>query len=98
MPDPVVSRLQAWIDDHQEEMIEDLRAVLRIPSLESEPLPNAPFGQSNRDALDWMLGKASDAGMTTIDLEGYCGYADFGSGEKMVMSLGHLDVVPVGAG
>ena len=98
MSDAVVGKLQRWVEEHQEEMIEDLRALLRIPSLESDAMPNAPFGAENRKALDWMLGKAGDAGMVTTDLEGFAGFAEFGSGEKMVMSLGHLDVVPVGDG
>ncbi len=98
MSDPVIVALQKWIDDHQDEMIEDLRELLQIPSLESEALPQAPFGPENRRALDWMLEKATKAGMTSTDLDGYCGYADFGSGDQLVMSLGHLDVVPVGPG
>lgn len=98
MPELVVEKLQAWIDDHRDEMIDSLREVLRIPSLESEALPNAPFGAENRKALDWMLQRAESSGMKTTDLEGYCGFAEFGSGDKMVMSLGHLDVVPVGPG
>ncbi len=36
--------------------------------------------------------------MTTKDLDGYAGYGDFGQGDRLVMSLGHLDVVPVGPG
>src|ERR1044072_7568537 len=35
--------------------------------------------------------------MRTKDLDGYVGYAEFGEG-PLVMSLGHLDVVPVGPG
>lgn len=98
MADVDVARLHAWLADHESELLDDYRALLRIPSLEAEPAPGAPFGPANREALDWMLGKAKDAGMATKDLDGYCGYAEFGSGEKMIMSLGHLDVVPVGTG
>lgn len=94
----VVSQVQAWLRDHESEMLADFQAILRIPSLEADPLPNAPFGQANRDALDWALSKAEEAGMMTKDLEGYCGYAEFGNGKGMVMTLGHLDVVPVGPG
>ena len=36
--------------------------------------------------------------MRTKDLEGYIGYAEFGEGERLIMSLGHLDVVPVSEG
>ncbi len=94
----VVTQLQDWIEANKEGMVADLQEVLRIPSLEAEAGPGAPFGTANREALDWMLGKATAAGMATTDLEGYCGYAEFGSGTGMVMSLGHLDVVPVGPG
>src|SRR5690606_34991166 len=45
-----------------------------------------------------MLGKSQEAGMKTADIEGYCGWAEYGAGQAMVMSLGHLDVVPVGPG
>jgi succinyl-diaminopimelate desuccinylase len=79
-------------------MLADLQAVLRIPSLEEPGLPGAPFGAANKQALDLVLGMASSAGMRTVDLDGYCGYAEFGSGPGMVMTLGHLDVVPVGPG
>ncbi len=91
-------QVQEWLRSHEESLINDLRSLLRIPSLEAPALPNAPFGQANRDALDFMLGLAKTSGMTTADIEGYCGYADFGSGPSLLMSLGHLDVVPVGPG
>lgn len=98
MVDPTVEKLQSWIESHNDEMIEDLRSLLRFASIEGEPSEGAPFGKENREALDWMLGKASAAGMETKDIEGYVGYGEFGSGDKMVMTLGHLDVVPVGPG
>ncbi|MDI9636539.1 Sapep family Mn(2+)-dependent dipeptidase [Kamptonema cortianum] len=94
----LVNDVQAWVENHHDEMLADLQAILRIPSSESAAEPNAPFGSENRRALDYMLERANDSGMKTTDLEGYAGYAEFGSGEKMVMTLGHLDVVPVGPG
>lgn len=94
----VVKALQEWLEGKEDEMLADYRGLLQIPSLEEDALPNAPFGKGNRDALDYMLGLSSKAGMETKDLEGYAGYADFGSGKGMVMTLGHVDVVPVGPG
>ncbi|RYG23882.1 M20 family peptidase [bacterium] len=79
-------------------MLDDTVAMLRIPSLEAEPAPNAPYGVENRRALDLALELSKASGMRTVDLEGHIGYAEFGSGDKMVMSLGHLDVVPTGPG
>lgn len=98
MTDADVAGLHAWLADHEAELLSDYQELLRFPTLEAEAEPGAPFGAANKQALDWMLAKAATAGMRTTGIEGYCGYAEFGSGEKMVMSLGHLDVVPVGTG
>lgn len=98
MPDPIVANLHAWLDDHAAELLESTRALLRIDSVEGPAEPNAPYGKGNRAALDLALGWATQSGMRTVDLEGHLGYAEFGQGERLVMSLGHLDVVPVGDG
>lgn len=94
----IVSQVQAWLRAQEAQMLADYRAMLQIPSLETDPEPGAPFGPENRKALDLALQWAADAGMTTTDMDGYCGYADFGAGKGLLMTLGHLDVVPVGPG
>src|SRR5579863_4271263 len=98
MSNPIVVSAQAWLREHETELLEDYRAMLRIPSLEAEAQPRAPFGKANREALDLALALSVKYGFKTADIDGYCGYAEFGKGEKMVMSLGHLDVVPTGPG
>ncbi len=89
-----------WIDDHKDQMIEDLRGALRFRTLESAPLPGAPFGRPVRECLDYTLGKADALGLKTRDLDGYCGLidADAGEGSEMLGILCHLDVVPEGTG
>lgn len=96
--DPIVQSLHDWLRAHEQELLEDTRAMLRFPSIETEALPNAPYGEANRQALDFALQRANEWGMKTTDLEGHLGYAEFGSGDRLIMSLGHLDVVPVGPG
>lgn len=96
-PEPVASA-QAWLEAHEQELIEDTREILQIPSVEGEPEPNAPFGHSLREALDWALAKSESWGFRCRDVEGYAGHAEFGDAKPMVMALGHLDVVPVGTG
>lgn len=98
MPDPIVAKLHEWLRAHESELLADTQAMLRIPSLESAPKPNAPYGEENRQALDLALGLARDSGMTTRELEGHIGWGEIGQGDRLVMSLGHLDVVPVGPG
>src|SRR5687767_4981273 len=96
--DPEVKKLYQWVDDHQDEIVNALRGVLQIPSLEADPLPNAPFGQPVRDALDYTLALCEQLGFRTKDVGGYAAHAEFGEGEEMVAALGHLDVVPEGDG
>jgi succinyl-diaminopimelate desuccinylase len=86
-----------WLAAHEDDLVRDTRSMLRIPSIEGDPAPNAPFGAANREALDLALKLAQDDGFRTVDLEGYIGYAEFGEG-PLILSLGHLDVVPVGDG
>jgi succinyl-diaminopimelate desuccinylase len=98
MSDPIVSDIQRRLREYEQALLEDTRALLRIPSVQAEPAEGAPFGPANRAALDFVLNLAGGWGIKTTDLEGYIGYADIGQGRKLIMSLGHLDVVPVGPG
>ena len=93
-----ISKLHDWLASHEDELINTTRDILRIDTIEEPAEPNAPYGQGNRKALDYMLNLSQSVGMKTTDLEGHLGYADFGQGERLVMTLGHLDVVPVGPG
>ena len=87
MPDPTVARLHEWLCEHETELLKDTIDMLRIPSLESDPEPNAPFGKENRRALDLALSLGNRYGFKTKDIEGYCGYAEFGSGKPLIVSL-----------
>jgi succinyl-diaminopimelate desuccinylase len=98
MRDPMVGKIQDWLRSHDQELLQDTIRMLRIPSLEDNALPNAPFGEANRQALDLALELSEKAGFKTKDLEGYIGFGEFGQGRRMIMSLGHLDVVPTGPG
>ncbi|MGC8667140.1 MAG: dipeptidase PepV [Chthonomonadales bacterium] len=94
-----IGLLHAWIDAHQQDLITDLRGVLRIPSKkEAAAGPGAPFGLPIRQALDYTLERCRALGFQTADVDGYAGHAEMGSGKEMVAALGHLDVVPEGEG
>ena len=94
----MVAKIQDWLRAHEQELLDDTIQMLRIPSLEGDPEPDAPYGIENRQALDFALSKAAEWGMSTKNVEGHIGFGEFGQGERLVMSLGHLDVVPVGPG
>lgn len=74
----------------------DLAELIAIPSVLDEEGPQ-PFGQPIQKALEKVLEIAENLGFqTTIDPEGYYGYAEIGEGEELFGVLGHIDVVPVG--
>ena len=98
MRDPMVGKIQNWLKEHEQELLNDTIRMLRIPSLEDKAAPNAPFGPGNRQALDLALELCDKAGFATTDLEGYIGFGEFGQGKRLILSLGHLDVVPTGPG
>jgi len=85
---------------YQDQMIDDLKQVVRIPSLldEDQTSEHAPFGPAVREALDWMLEKGKTDGFDVLDVDGYAGVVSYGEGSESIGILGHLDIVPVGEG
>ena len=79
-----------------EEMKNSLKTLVSIPSVESEALPNMPFGKGVFDALDYFLSLADSFGFKTINYDNYIGEVDFGDGKEEIAILCHLDVVPAG--
>jgi len=94
--------LNRYIDDNQETALASLQACLRIPSVKDETTvaSGAPFGQACAAALTYTLDLCAAAGMKTVNLDGYVGYAEFGPEDapEHIALLGHLDVVPPGDG
>lgn len=93
-----VQAVQDWLRAHEADLLRDTVAMLQIPSVEDTAEPGAPFGRENKRALDLALSLGQQYGFRTKDIEGYCGWAEIGEGKALVVSLGHLDVVPVGPG
>lgn len=84
--------INALFPDYQE----DLADLIAIDSVLDENREE-PFGKSIQEALEAILAIADKLGFeTTIDPDGYYGYADIGSGDDLFGVLGHVDVVPAG--
>ena len=80
-------------------LIESTRALIRIPSVSGETdNPSLPFGENVNHALEYVLDLGRKMGFRTKNIDGYCGYIEFGEGEDMLGIIGHLDVVPEGEG
>ena len=91
---------EAWIEAHKSEMIEEIQALARIPSVSRSDLAEsgAPFGPDCRRVLDHMLARGRHFGFATRDLDGYAGVITLGDPENAIGIVAHLDVVPVGDG
>ena len=77
-----------------EQAKKELIRILSIDSVESEALPNMPFGKGVYDCLISALDTLSRYGFTVKNGNGYYGYGEIGQGELFGI-LCHLDVVPV---
>ena len=72
-------KIDAYLEENWETMVEDIETLVRIPSFEEsdKATEGAPFGPGPKEALEAALEMASDMGFKTHDAEGYIGFADF---------------------
>ncbi len=84
------------IKNNRKEMINHLQKLIQIPSVDGSPSPGKPFGDAPARALEYLLDLGKALGFKTKNVDGYCGYLEFGKGSEMVGIIGHLDVVPEG--
>jgi len=88
-----------YIDNLKEEIVKETCNLINIESVSEETgNPDMPFGAGCKKALDYTLELAQRLGFSTKNIDNYCGYIEFGEGEKLVGIIGHLDVVPGGDG
>ncbi|MBP5303814.1 MAG: Sapep family Mn(2+)-dependent dipeptidase [Clostridia bacterium] len=86
-----------YMQEHRQEMIDALRALVKHPSVRRVSSPNAPFGQPVADALHTYLDLAKSFGFTTKNFNYFAGTVEWGGPAKLGI-LSHLDVVPEGTG
>ena len=87
-------RVDEYIASHRDEIIDNLRALVEIPSIRGEELPDAPFGIESDRALVKSMDMFSENGFESrIAKSRKYGIAEFGQGEKTLGLFGHCDVV-----
>lgn len=85
------------IENLRNDIIKTTQELIRIPSVyEKSDNKNIPFGKNINSALEYMLNLGNQLGFRTKNVDGYCGYIEFGEGKEIVGIIGHLDVVPEG--
>ena len=93
-----LDRISQWLSSHEDDLLADTQAMLRIPSVKEPATKGAPYGKPCALALEFALDLASKYEFSTKNLDNQVGFGEFGSGKPLIVSLGHLDVVPVGPG
>lgn len=89
--------LNNYIDNLKDEIIKKTQELIQIPSVNTvSSNPLHPFGEDINDALEYMLDLGNKLGFKTKNIDGYCGYIEFGEGDDLIGIIGHLDVVPEG--
>ena len=88
-------QIDEWIKSHKEEMIADLMRLIRIDSQKGEASPGKPFGEGPARVLDEAARMLGGYGLTVTNYDNYVVTGDYGTGEKELDILAHLDVVPV---
>lgn len=84
--------------DYQEEMLNDIKKLMSIPSVCNEPSEGHPFGEKSSEALHCILSMAERMGFPIINVGNYAGDARYGNGTEFIDVMTHVDVVPAGEG
>ena len=90
---------KAEVLKRKDQIISDLQTLLRINSELTSFDPNRigmPFGEGNKEALDWFLNLGKQDGFKVENVDGYAGHIEYGSSSEYIGMIGHLDVVPAG--
>lgn len=84
-----MDELGCWLQDKEQQMIEDIAGLVRIPSVADDSGSEA-CGR----VMEQMAAYAGRDGMDVHKHEGYCLSVTAGSGRKEIGIWNHLDVVP----
>lgn len=91
-------KIEAYIDSHRQEMIEDIFTLCRINSEKMAYQEGMPYGVGPFKALEAALSMAEKYGFSVCNYDNYVGAADLNDKESQLDILAHLDVVPAGEG
>lgn len=97
------SQVDAYVDEVWEDVVEDIRALVRHESVEdlAAAEPGKPWGPASNAALVEAENIARRLGLEVTDVDGYLGFGDVpgaSSPDTYVATIAHSDIVPLGLG
>ena len=75
----------------KDEIIKSVQDLIKIRSVKTQGATGCPFGKGMGDALDYVLLLAQTMGFEVKNIDGYCGYIEYGEGELYIGLLSHVD-------
>jgi succinyl-diaminopimelate desuccinylase len=92
-------QISQWVEAHREELIEDIKTLVRIPSDRGNPQPGKPYGEGPAAALAAALQLAEGYGFHVKNYENHVGTVDLRpENDHHLDILSHMDCVPVAQG
>ena len=98
----MLEKCRAWLDAHENEMIEDLKSFVSCRSVSRADLaaPGAPFGPENAEMLNRILWRAARFGFETKNGNGYYGTVNkirtYNDGDAILVNPGETLLVDFG--
>lgn len=86
------------MDKYLKETIDTISKIVRYDSTCLKPTATTPFGEENKECLDYFLEIAEEMGFKTNNYKNYAGEVIYGDAWDEFAILAHLDVVPAGLG
>ncbi|MBQ6646674.1 MAG: M20/M25/M40 family metallo-hydrolase [Clostridia bacterium] len=94
----LLERIESWVDEHFEELLRDLEALIRIPSVARYDDQNTPCGEDCQAALRFMCRLAETFGLQSSSVGGLVAEIADRFTDGGIALWNHLDVVPPGEG
>ena len=92
-------KIRAWMTENRAALLEDLKALCRIRSVQSEAVPGAPYGPGPRAAMEAAMKLCEGYGFAVKNYGDRVMTADLGEASGRTLDiLAHLDVVGEGDG
>lgn len=91
--------IEAEIEKIKPKLLNAIKQMVEIESIESESQEDAPYGVGPKQALDQALKISKELGFKVVNIDNKIGYAQYGEGNGPYLGIfGHVDVVPLGEG
>lgn len=91
-------QIEAYIESHIDEMLEDLITLCSVDSVSTAPMPGMPYGPGAYKALCTAKEICDKYGFKTKEYDGHVVTADTDTGDACLDILAHMDVVAPGDG